>query len=79
MNQTAPVASVAYDSFAQEADTTHLHQAIERARVALLAQQRDDGHWCFELESDCTITAEYILLMHYIDEIDGSLQEKMAR
>jgi hypothetical protein len=45
----------------------------------LLAQQRQDGHWCFELESDCTITAEYILMMHYMDEIDDLLQEKMAR
>ena len=55
-----------------------LARAIEYARVALLAQQREDGHWCFELESDCTITAEYILMMHYMDEIDGLLQEKMA-
>ena len=56
-----------------------LHAAIERARAALLGLQRADGHWCFELESDCTITAEYILMMHYMDEIDDALQEKLAR
>lgn len=56
-----------------------LDAAIERARVALLALQHADGHWCFELESDCTITAEYILMMHYMDEIDGALQEQLAR
>lgn len=56
-----------------------LDDAIERGRVALLARQHQDGHWCFELESDCTITAEYILMMHYMDDIDDVLQEKMAR
>lgn len=79
MSQSAPVASAVCDSFTWEAETTHLNHAIERARIALLALQRDDGHWCFELESDGTITAEYILLMHYMDEIDDVLQTKMAR
>lgn len=55
-----------------------LDAAIERARAAVLALQHADGHWCFELESDCTITAEYILMMHYMDEIDGALQEQLA-
>ncbi len=61
------------------ADADRLDSAIERARDALLARQHPDGHWCFELESDCTITAEYILMMHYMDEIDDELQERLAR
>lgn len=32
----------------------------------------------FELEADCTIPAEYILMMHYMDEIDPVLQTKIA-
>ena len=28
------------------------------------------GHWLFELEADCTIPAEFILMMHFLDEID---------
>ena len=32
--------------------------------------QRRDGHWVFELEADATIPAEYILLDHFLDEID---------
>lgn len=60
-------------------DRQSLDQAIARARAALLERQQDDGHWRFELESDCTITAEYILMMHFTDEIDTVLQEKMAR
>ena len=40
----------------QSTDTNGLNEAIERGRAALLARQHHDGHWCFELESDCTIT-----------------------
>jgi squalene-hopene/tetraprenyl-beta-curcumene cyclase len=55
-----------------------LQAAIVRARDALLALQHPDGYWCFELEADCTIPAEYILLMHYMDEVDPALQAKLA-
>ena len=51
---------------------------IRRAREALLALQHPDGYWCFELEADCTIPAEYILMMHYMDEIDADLESKIA-
>ncbi|UAK23497.1 squalene--hopene cyclase [Sphingomonas nostoxanthinifaciens] len=44
--------------------------AIGRASTALGDVQRDDGHWVFELEADCTIPAEYILLRHYLAEPD---------
>lgn len=56
-----------------------LDEAIARGRDALLDCQHPDGHWCFELESDATITAEYILMMHFVDEIDEALQARMAR
>jgi len=62
------------DSLFQE----KLEQAILRAREALLALQNPDGYWCLELEADCTISAEYILMMHYMDEIDENLQAKIA-
>jgi len=75
---TPKSASTATADLFQNADGK-LDNAIERGRVALLARQHQDGHWCFELESDCTITAEYILMMHYMDDIDDELQEKMAR
>jgi squalene-hopene/tetraprenyl-beta-curcumene cyclase len=56
-----------------------LKSAIARAREALLAHQHADGHWCFEFEADCTIPAEYVLMMHYMDERDEALQERIAR
>jgi squalene-hopene/tetraprenyl-beta-curcumene cyclase len=52
--------------------------AIERAERALLAAQQLDGHWVFELEADATIPAEYIMLEHYLDEIDPDLESAMC-
>src|SRR2546428_4402443 len=52
---------------------------IERATVALLAAQRRDGHWVFELEVDATIPAEYVLLKHYLGESDElEIEPKIA-
>ncbi len=55
-----------------------LQQSLAAAHRALLGYQAEDGHWCFEFEADCTIPAEYILMMHYMDERDSGLEEKMA-
>src|SRR6266850_6652758 len=57
---------------------SRLDACIERATVALLAAQRRDGHWVFELEADATIPAEYILLKHYLGEPDATLEKKIA-
>ncbi|MFB3924509.1 MAG: squalene--hopene cyclase [Syntrophales bacterium] len=55
-----------------------IEEAVARARNAMLACQHRDGYWCFELEADCTISAEYILMMHYMDEIDSGLEAGIA-
>jgi len=55
-----------------------VEQAIHRARDFLLDQQHQEGYWVFELEADCTIPSEYILMMHFMDEIDAELQAKIA-
>ena len=46
-----------------------------RAVAALLADQREDGHWVYELEADATIPAEYILLKHYLGEPRDDVKE----
>src|SRR5689334_9854386 len=45
-----------------------LEQKIRAATDAILADQRPDGHWVFELEADATIPAEYVLMVHYFGE-----------
>ena len=56
-----------------------LDRHIEAARDALLACQRPDGHWLFELEADATVPAEYVLLRHYLGEpVDAGLEAKIG-
>jgi squalene-hopene/tetraprenyl-beta-curcumene cyclase len=52
--------------------------AIERARHALVSAQHAEGYWCYELEADCTIPSEYILLMHYMNTVRADVQAKIA-
>jgi squalene-hopene/tetraprenyl-beta-curcumene cyclase len=61
-------------------DGAELEAAIAKASRALLAQQRADGHWVFELEADATIPAEYILLVHYLGETPNlELETKIGK
>src|SRR5476651_680123 len=56
-----------------------LERAIKDATDAILARQRHDGHWVFELEADATIPAEYVLLRHYLAEpVNAALEAKVA-
>ena len=58
---------------------TEVERSIDAATDALLALQRRDGHWVFELEADATIPAEYVLLRHYLAEpVDAALEAKIA-
>src|SRR5713226_7435664 len=56
-----------------------ISQAIPRAQENLLRQQRADGHWCGELLVDSTLCSDFVLFMHWLGEIDVSLQECCAR
>jgi squalene-hopene/tetraprenyl-beta-curcumene cyclase len=55
-----------------------LETVIDDAARDLRDRQRADGHWVFPLEADATISSEYILLMHYLDEIDADRQADLA-
>ncbi len=57
---------------------SRLGACIQRAVGALLAEQRRDGHWVFELEADATIPAEYVLLRYYLGETDPALEARIA-
>jgi squalene-hopene/tetraprenyl-beta-curcumene cyclase len=59
-------------------DSSPLDRAIAESRDALIAQQHERGYWLYELEADCTIPAEYIMMMHFLDEIDAALEAKIA-
>jgi len=52
--------------------------ALARARAVILALQDASGFWCHELEADCTIPAEYVLMLHYFGEPDTMLEAGIA-
>ena len=75
MNSLGAIEAQREDKLSERA---RLDGSIDRSIKALLARQQDDGHWVFVLEADATIPAEYILLKHFLDEIDTDIQEKLA-
>lgn len=73
--ETSPIPEKAPGAMGKE----DLDRAIERATGDLLGKQRNAGEWSFDFEADATITAEYILMMHFTGDVDTELQTKMAR
>ena len=55
-----------------------LDEVIAEARDGLVRRQQADGHWVFELEADATIPSEFVLLGHFLDEIDRDLEGRIA-
>jgi squalene-hopene/tetraprenyl-beta-curcumene cyclase len=56
--------------------TIAVDKMLGEATAALLKQQREDGHFVFELEADATIPSEYVLLVHYLAETPNLELEK---
>jgi squalene-hopene/tetraprenyl-beta-curcumene cyclase len=63
---------------AGEESDRRLAEAIRHATNALLALQHGDGHWLFELEADATISAEYVLLYHYLGRPQPDLEAEIG-
>jgi squalene-hopene/tetraprenyl-beta-curcumene cyclase len=53
-----------------------LAAAIHRAQGNLLRLQHADGSWCGELVADSTLCSDYVLFMHWADDVDAVLEEK---
>ncbi len=56
-----------------------IEQAIENSHTFFLSNQQSTGYWCFPLEADSTLVADYIMLMHYIGHVDPKLEKKAIR
>ena len=55
-----------------------IDSAILRSRTFLLSQQKKEGYWVDELESNATITAELIFFMHFTGTVDLDKQDKIV-
>jgi squalene-hopene/tetraprenyl-beta-curcumene cyclase len=64
---------------APASDPALIDGVIDEASDWLAARQKEDGHWVFPLEADATISSEYIMLNHYLGEIDDDTEAKLAR
>jgi squalene-hopene/tetraprenyl-beta-curcumene cyclase len=71
-------AEIVSHNLVRNRDSSLLDRSIAAARDALIGAQHAEGYWLFELEADCTIPAEYILMMHFLEEIDAPLEVKIA-
>ena len=66
------------------ANLDSLQNCVDTAAQQLLRERFADGHWCYEFEADCTIPAEFILMVHFTDdlallaELDVDLEQKIA-
>ena len=55
-----------------------LDAACSRAVDGLLAQQRDDGHWSYRLESNVCMEAEYVMLGHILGRTDAAREQRIV-
>jgi len=61
-----------------ENGTSRLDRAIHASREFFLQQQLPEGYWWAELESNATITAEYLLLFHLLGTVDKERERKIV-
>lgn len=52
--------------------------AMRRTQEYYLAQQNKEGYWWYELESNVTMTSEYLMLLHFLGLKDEVRDRKMA-
>ncbi len=62
-----------------QAHSSSLEGAVERARRCLLGKQRADGHWVGELQGDTILESEYVMLMGFLGREGEEKVRKAAR
>ncbi|MBI5368051.1 MAG: squalene--hopene cyclase [Planctomycetes bacterium] len=56
-----------------------LERGIAGARAYLLRTQHPEGYWFEACQADSTLTSEYIMLRHFLGNVDAEKQAKAAR
>ncbi|MCL2760631.1 MAG: squalene--hopene cyclase [Desulfuromonadales bacterium] len=55
-----------------------LNDGIKRSQEHFFREQLPEGYWWAELESNVTITAEYLMLFHILDMVDKEREGKIV-
>jgi squalene-hopene/tetraprenyl-beta-curcumene cyclase len=72
--------SMRVDQESALATLSELDAALGASTRSMLDLQKNDGHWVFELEADCTIPSEYILLHRFLGrELNPAFTAKVRR
>jgi squalene-hopene/tetraprenyl-beta-curcumene cyclase len=58
--------------------TTPLDAAIDKSCDFFFREQLPEGYWWAELESNVTISAEYLMLFHFLGMVDKARETKLA-
>ena len=58
--------------------TTPLDTAIDKSCEFFFREQLPEGYWWAELESNVTISAEYLMLFHFLGMVDKEQETKLA-
>jgi len=70
------------DDVVTKTDPVHpdadVRPALAAARQYLLSIQREDGHWCGELEGDTILESEYLLTLFFLGRSDEPRFQKAA-
>ena len=67
-----------YDSATSDGWLARVRSCLDAAKSRLLELQREDGHWCAELEGDTILESEWVMLMHYLGRGDEPKTRKAA-
>src|SRR5271157_3642766 len=54
-------------------------EAIRKTQAYYIEDQNREGYWCYELESNVTITAEYLMLLHFLGLKNPGKDKKIAQ
>ncbi|HKJ75257.1 MAG TPA: squalene--hopene cyclase [Alphaproteobacteria bacterium] len=66
------------DNRAEPVNLADIDAVIADATAAFNALQKEDGHFEFDLEADTTISSEYIMLNHFLDELEPETEDDLA-
>ncbi|MBI2194881.1 MAG: squalene--hopene cyclase [Planctomycetes bacterium] len=60
-------------------DVPSLHEAIRLSQDYLLSLQHAEGYWVGLLGADTSLPSDYVLIMHFLDEVHPARQRKAIR